>query len=189
VTIELIALDKHWAQEIAVEGSASLAASCSNFDAVAAHLDGAVEAHIALYERTGASAPWIAYLARLQGTREFVGICSFKDNCRGGRVEMAYHTFPHYEGRGFAKAMAAQLVDLALRHPDVTEVTAQTLPEENASTRILNGLGFRRAGFASDPDEGEVWQWVLARAHAARRSGASRFVQMMRASALFSMLS
>jgi RimJ/RimL family protein N-acetyltransferase len=189
MTIELIALDKHWAQEIAAEGSASLAASCSNFDAVAAHLDGAVDAHIALYERTGASAPWIAYLARLQGTREFVGICSFKDNCRGGRVEIAYHTFPQYERRGFGKAMAAQLVDLALRHPDVTEVIAETLPEENSSTHILRGLGFHYASSATDPDEGEVWQWVLTRAQATRRPGASRFVPMMRASALFSMLS
>jgi RimJ/RimL family protein N-acetyltransferase len=163
-------------------------ASCSNFEVVAAQLEGAVDAHIALYERTGASAPWIAYLARLCATREFVGICSFKDNCRDGRVEIAYHTFPPYERRGFAKAMATQLTDLAWRHPDVIEVLAQTAPEENASTKILRGLGFRRAGAATDPDEGEVWAWALTRAQSARRKDGSIFSPMVRARAVLSMM-
>lgn len=188
MTIELVALDKHWAHEIAVEGSASLAASCSNFDVVAAHLDGAVDAHIALYERTGASAPWIAYLARLRDTREFVGICSFKDNCRNGRVEIAYHTFPPYERRGVAKAMATQLIDLAWRHPDVIEVVATTAPEENASTKILRGLGFRRAGTTIDPDEGEVWAWALTRARSEKHKGGSIFSPMVKAGAVLSMM-
>ena len=188
MTLELIALDKHWAQEIAAEGSASLAASCSNFDAVAPYLDSVVDAHIALYEKTGASAPWIAYLARLTATREFVGVCSFKDKLTGGRVEIAYYTFPPYEGQGYGKAMAGQLVDLALRHPDVTEVTAETLPQESASTRILRRLNFRHVGSAVDADEGEVWTWVLTRSRVESRVGVRQFVPMMRVSALFSML-
>ena len=188
MTLELIALDKHWAQEIAAEGNASLEASCSNFDAVAAHLESVVDGHIALYERTAASAPWIAYLARLSDTREFVGICSFKDNCRGGRVEIAYHTFPQFERRGYATAMAAKLVDLAFKHPDVIEVTAETLPQEGASTHILRGLGFRQVGSATDADEGEVWSWVLTRNAARSGHSGRRFVPIIGPSALLAIL-
>jgi len=118
MNIELIPLAKHWAREIESEGNRSLRESCINFDVVAAYLEEAVDAHLALYARTEASAPWIAYLARTPG-REFVGICSFKDQCRGGRVEIAYFTFPPYEGRGYGRAMAGSLVNLALAHPDV----------------------------------------------------------------------
>lgn len=162
MTLELIPLDKHWVREIAAEGDDSLRASCRNFDAVADYLGEAVDAHIALYEKTEAIAPWVAYLARTDA-REFVGICSFKDRCREGKVEIAYFTFPPYRSNGHATAMAAQLVDLALRHPDVVEVVAHTSPEENESVRILRGLDFAHNGVVEDAEDGTIWRWSLHR--------------------------
>jgi RimJ/RimL family protein N-acetyltransferase len=38
-------------------------------------------------------------------------------------------------------------------------VTAQTLPEANASTRVLRKLGFVLKGSVIDPEEGPVWEW------------------------------
>jgi len=38
-------------------------------------------------------------------------------------------------------------------------LTAFTLPEPNASARIVERLGFRLAGLAHDKDAGEVWEW------------------------------
>ncbi len=187
MALELIPLDKHWANEIETEGSASLAASCSNFEQVQSFLDDAVDAHIALYRRTGASAPWIAYLGRVRDSRAFVGICSFKDACRGGRVEIAYYTFPPYRQRGFGAAMAGALVDLARRHPDVREVIAHTEPLSSASTRILAGLGFDNTGTVFDARDGEIWRWVLSRDER-RRRGHETAVPMMRASALLTLL-
>lgn len=187
MALELIPLDRHWALEIEAEGSASLAASCSNFENVQEFLDDAVDAHIALYRRTDARAPWIAYLGRVRETREIVGICSFKDQCRDGRVEIAYYTFAPYRRRGFGTSMAGQLVALALRHPDVREVVAHTEPLESASTRILRGLDFAHEGHVFDPEDGEVWRWVRLRERRGDRRERAAAVPMMRASAVLAL--
>jgi RimJ/RimL family protein N-acetyltransferase len=38
-------------------------------------------------------------------------------------------------------------------------VTAQTLPEENASMRVLRKLGFVLKGSVIDREDGTVWKW------------------------------
>lgn len=162
-------------------------ASCSNFEVVAPFLKSAVDAHVALYDKTEATAPWIAYLARLTATRELVGICSFKDKCRAGRVEIAYFSFPSYQGRGFGTQMARQLVNLAARHPDVVDVIAHTLPEEGPSTRILRGLKFKFLDEVLDPEDGRIWQWLL-QANATRRTTTTAKVPMSKAMAVLSLL-
>jgi RimJ/RimL family protein N-acetyltransferase len=114
----------------------------------------------AMYRTTGFVAPWIGYIAVSKGRA--VGTCAFKTAPADGRVEIAYFTFPEFEGRGIATAMARRLVALArTERPGVT-VTAQTLPVRNASNRILEKLGFRLAGTAMDAEAGEVWEWHLA---------------------------
>jgi RimJ/RimL family protein N-acetyltransferase len=118
-----------------------------------------LQQNAAFQRATGASAPWLGYVA-VEG-RRCVGTCAFKSAPRGGRVEIAYFTFPEHEGRGVATAMARALVDVArAAEPGIT-VTAQTLPAENASTRVLVRLGFVRAGTAVDPEVGTVWEWHL----------------------------
>ena len=127
-------------------------------------------AHDALYEQTGATEPWIGYLALEQGGagRVVVGSCGFKDQPRDGVVEIAYLTFPEHEGRGIGRHMAAAVLDIAEAHRGVTEVRAHTLPEANASTRILERLGFHLVGAVQDPDDGEVWRWSRAAAGTGR---------------------
>ena len=39
---------------------------------------------------------------------------------------------------------------------------AQTLPERNASHRILEKLGFRHITTIDHPEDGTVWEWQLA---------------------------
>jgi RimJ/RimL family protein N-acetyltransferase len=112
-----------------------------------------------MYRATGFEPPWIGYLAVTE--RQAVGTCAFKTAPAEGCVEIAYFTFPAYEGRGIATAMARRLVELARgRQPDIV-VTAQTLPERNASNAILEKLDFRLAGMATDADAGDVWEWRL----------------------------
>jgi len=41
----------------------------------------------------------------------------------------------------------------------VVEIAYFTLQEHNASTRILQRLGFAFFGNARDPDAGNVWEW------------------------------
>lgn len=116
----------------------------------------------ALYRKTAAIEPWIGYLARDVAQQAIVGGCSFVGR-QGGQVEIAYFTFPGLEGRGYASRMAEALVEIAWDDPKPERVIAHTLPQENASTRILQRLGFTRAGEAVDPDEGAVWLWSLGR--------------------------
>ena len=113
-----------------------------------------------LYRSSGFEPPWIGYIAVNEGRA--VGTCAFKCAPEEGRVEIAYFTFPEFEGRGFATAMAVQLIALARAEQPYVVVAAQTLPERNASNRILERLGFVQAGTAQDEDAGEVWEWRLA---------------------------
>jgi ribosomal-protein-alanine N-acetyltransferase len=114
---------------------------------------------IALYPDGIPPFPWVGYLAEEEGV--WVGTCAFKAPPREDGVEIAYFTFPGHEGRGVATRMASRLIEIA--QSKEVPVRAQTLPQENASTRILGKLGFRLAGTAEDPDPevGEVWEWKI----------------------------
>jgi len=104
--------------------------------------------------------PWGSYLAHADGAT--IGICAFKAAPdRAGVVEIAYMTFPAYEGRGFATAMAAALVEVA-DGGGAAMAIAHTLPEENASCRALRRNGFTHAGEVIDPEDGLVWRWEKA---------------------------
>lgn len=112
-----------------------------------------------MYEQVGHAPPWVGYIARIDGVS--VGTCAFKNPPADGRVEIAYFTFPGYEGRGVATRMASALIDIARQADPALTIIARTLPEQNASTRVLSKLGFVLAGAVEDPEDGEVWEWVL----------------------------
>jgi RimJ/RimL family protein N-acetyltransferase len=77
------------------------------------------------------------------------------------RVEIAYFTFPGNEGQGMAISMANQLIELAMRADPTVQIFAHTLPELNASTRVLEKLGFKKTNEIAHPEDGRVWEWVL----------------------------
>ena len=111
-------------------------------------------------QKRGITAPWGGYLAIDPVTRVVVGTCGFKGPPdERGRVEVAYFTFPTHEGRGYATAMARALCNRAAASTSVQSVRAHTLPERNASVRVLEKLGFRWDGDVQDPEDGPVWRW------------------------------
>ena len=118
-----------------------------------------LQATAALYESAGFVPPWICYLAILDG--HCVGTCGFKTAPVQGRVEIAYFTFPPFEGRGIATAMAGELLAMATNADPSVRVTARTLPQRNASHRVLEKLGFRSAETVDDPEDGTVLEWRL----------------------------
>ena len=120
----------------------------------------ALRATVELYSTVGFREPWICYLAIADETA--IGTCGFKSPPRDGRVEIAYFTFPEFEGHGVASAMAGGLVRIALTGDASVAVAAQTLPARTASHRILEKLGFRHVGVVEDPEDGTVWEWRLA---------------------------
>jgi [ribosomal protein S5]-alanine N-acetyltransferase len=108
----------------------------------------------------GAELPWRGYLAAEADGRAVVGTCAFKGSPDAeGAVEIAYFTFPPHEGLGYATAMAGALVGIAARYAHVRVVRAHTLPEANASSRVLSKLGFLFVGDVDDPQDGGVWRW------------------------------
>lgn len=93
-----------------------------------------------------------------------VGTAGFKGPVDSdGVVEIAYGVAPDFQGRGYATEAATALVHFALANPDVKIVRAHTLPEPNASTRVLTKNGFRHLGEVIDPEDGRVWRWELPR--------------------------
>jgi RimJ/RimL family protein N-acetyltransferase len=117
------------------------------------------EATVAVYRKTGFVRPWIGYLAEEDG--QVVGTCAFKTPPQAGRVEIAYFTFPECEGKGVATRMARLLIEIARGADPRIGITAQTLPQENASTSVLRKLNFTQVGMAHDDEVGEVWEWQM----------------------------
>jgi [ribosomal protein S5]-alanine N-acetyltransferase len=103
--------------------------------------------------------PWCSFIAWLDG--EAVGFCGFKSAPDAqGAVEIGYITFAPYRGRSIATALTAALVGLA-RSQGARCVTANTLPETNASTAVLIKNGFVRDGEGQDDAVGPTWAWRL----------------------------
>ncbi len=108
----------------------------------------------------GTTPPWCQYFVRLDGAP--VGMGGFKSALDArGEVEIAYITFIPARDRGTATAIAAMLVEIA-RKAGARTICAHTLPETNASTRVLEKNGFIVAGDVDDPDDGRVWRWERA---------------------------
>jgi RimJ/RimL family protein N-acetyltransferase len=121
-----------------------------------------VRQSLALFPSADDEPVWSGFLAVDELSRDVVGSCAFKGPpSANGSVEIAYFTFPGFERRGFGTAMAAKLIEIALTSSTVRAVIAHTLPERNASARILEKVGMRLVGEVLDPDDGTVWRWEL----------------------------
>lgn len=119
--------------------------------------DDVARSFVDFYAEVGFSPPWTGYVV-MQGDT-CVGTCAFKGPPAENRVEIAYFTFPEFEGRGHATWMAQALRDIALRTDPTLVVAAQTLPAESASTSVLRKIGFAHYDTRQHPTDGEVWEW------------------------------
>jgi RimJ/RimL family protein N-acetyltransferase len=160
--LDLIALTPDDAAE-AAGGDVRLFAGAANAVKIAGLVRNVAAAQTQLYAKTGQAPPWIGYLARDPASNMLVGTCSFVGAPKDGEVEIAYFTFPGAEGRGWGGAMAAALVLMAFADEGLHRLIAHTLPQDGPSTRILQGLGFTRAGEAVDDEAGIVWKWERTR--------------------------
>lgn len=76
-----------------------------------------------------------------------------------GEVEIAYGIVPDFQGRGYATEAANALVAWAAKNGRVAIARAHTLPERNASTRVLEKCGFRFVSEFTHPTDGLIWRW------------------------------
>lgn len=102
-------------------------------------------------------APWLSYLALIGNNA--VGICSFKGPPKDNKVEIAYFTFPDYQGKGIASLMVERLLSIAYSNRPGLVVSARTLSERNASHRVLEKCGFAKSGVIDDREDAKVLEW------------------------------
>ena len=89
-----------------------------------------------------------------------VGMCGFVAlPDANGVVEIGYGIAPACRGKGYATEVAQALVEFASNDERVRTICAHTLPEANASTRVLEKCGFRKTGEIVDSENQRVGRW------------------------------
>ena len=116
---------------------------------------------LALVHDASSASPWVhGFKLVHRTTGETIGNAGFKGPPGAdSAVEIAYGVFPEYQGNGYATEAAEALATFAFLSGQVRVVRAHTLPEPNASTRVLTKCGFKRVGEVIDPEDGLVWRW------------------------------
>ena len=119
---------------------------------------------LALLHASTSADPWIyGFSILLRESDTVVGSAGFKGPPADGVVEIAYGLNPEYQGKGYATEAAEALTAYAFDSGKVRVVRAHTLPESNASGRVLTKCGFQRIGEVIDPEDGLVWRWEKLR--------------------------
>ena len=85
-----------------------------------------------------------------------VGVVTDRDICMAAYMQgLPLNAIPA------ATAMAKELIQKAQQSPESPTVIAHTLPEKNASGRVLTKAGMQFMGEVQDPEDGLVWRWQL----------------------------
>ncbi|WP_144186830.1 GNAT family N-acetyltransferase [Elioraea rosea] len=114
-------------------------------------------ASAALFARLGYEPPSISYVAVSGSAPAVVGALVGPPS--DGRVAIAYFTLADFEGRGIATLTARHLCAIAATAKPPPTIVAKTLPEPNASTRVLPRSGFAHVGEVHDDKPGTAWLW------------------------------
>lgn len=93
-----------------------------------------------------------------------IGFCSFTGPPSADEmVEIAYGIAPGYQNHGHATEAAQELIAYAFASGRVRTIRAHTLPQHNASTRVLLKCGFTFIGEVTHSEDGIVWRWAMTR--------------------------
>jgi [ribosomal protein S5]-alanine N-acetyltransferase len=127
-------------------------------------------------ERTSAGWGFWA-LAKRQSGQLVGGVGLFPLAWKGPEIELAYHIVPSSWNRGYASEAVRALLDAAWRETELDQIVAVVLPENAASTRVLEKVGLSSEGQARyrgfDVVRYSIKRPSLA-AHAPATSGSTR---------------
>lgn len=102
---------------------------------------------------------WGTRLFLLEEPPTLAGWGGFKGPPADGTVELGYAVAPAVRGRGIAAAAVREMLREAYAADEVVAVVAHTLPEANASTRVLERTGFVLDSEDAEEDGEPVWRW------------------------------
>lgn len=100
-------------------------------------------------------APWLDRIV-LDGERRLVARVGFHEQPFEGSVECAWWTAERERGRGVAAEAVGALLDWAAKR-GVVRAVASIAPDNLASLRVAQKLGFERSGEAIDVHDGLEW--------------------------------
>lgn len=125
-----------------------------------------------LLRNARAADPWsIGFAVVNSAAGEVIGSAGFKGPPDAGEmVEVAYGIAPGWQAKGCATAALGKLIEFASADNRVRVLRAHTLPENNASGRVLVKNGFTKLGEVIDPDDGRVWRWERSATASGARS-------------------
>lgn len=109
----------------------------------------------------GQSALWcLGFCMVADWDDRIVGSCGFKGAPVQGRVEIGYGVSPQARQQGHASRAVADLITIAAGSLQVRTVLAQVNPDNLASTRVVQKLGFTACGRQLDHEGEMLVQWV-----------------------------
>jgi RimJ/RimL family protein N-acetyltransferase len=96
--------------------------------------------------------------------REIVGLCSLLNAPGADRVcAIGYGVAASRRRRGVARRAVAELLEWARQDHYISAITAETVVDNRPSHGVLEANGFRRTGFRTDPEDGNLicWQYDI----------------------------
>ena len=100
---------------------------------------------------------WGMWLILLNTERKVIGSAGYKGKPdKRGCVEIGYGISPLYRRKGYTFEAVLGLIDWGFKQPDVSRVTAECLPDNLGSKRILEKSGMTNLGM-----QGMYLKWSL----------------------------
>jgi RimJ/RimL family protein N-acetyltransferase len=96
--------------------------------------------------------PWSLRAMVLRAEQRMIGYVNFhgapgvNDVAAADALELGWTVFPAYRGQGYATEVARTLMDWATRTYGIRRYISATTPDNAASLRVHEKLGFRRTG-------------------------------------------
>jgi RimJ/RimL family protein N-acetyltransferase len=95
----------------------------------------------------GSPGDWYQLAMELKSSRKLIGDCALQVLREDAhQAEIAFTLARTYQGQGFASEAVARLLDYLFKDLDLHRVRANIDPQNTASARLLERLGFRHEG-------------------------------------------
>lgn len=103
---------------------------------------------------------WLPHLVCLPDGLGAIGVVLFKGPPDAlGSVEIAYSIAPAWRCQGYGREVVQAVLDAIGKVSGIQQICAHTLPEMNASSRVLTHCGFEKTNVVEDVDLGLIWRW------------------------------